>query len=103
MPGWLAARCYSLAGRSRRGDMSTGPTHAVMGLAAWGGVALLAITHGVHVDAQTWIAGAALTSGAALLPDLDHPPSTVARSFGPVTKIVSRGVDAASVGIYNVT
>ena len=83
--------------------MSTGPTHAVMGLAAWGGVALLAITHGVHVDTQTWIAGAALTSGAALLPDLDHPPSTVARSFGPVTKVISRGVDVASVGIYNVT
>lgn len=83
--------------------MSTGPTHAVMGLAAWGAVSLLAITHGVTVDTQTWIAGAALTSGAALLPDLDHPPSTVARSFGPVTKVISRGVDAASVGIYNVT
>lgn len=81
--------------------MSTGPTHAVMGLAAWGGVALLAITHGVAVDAQTWIAGAALTSGAALLPDLDHPPATVSRSFGPVTKIISRGVDATSVGIYD--
>ncbi len=83
--------------------MSTGPTHAVMGLAAWGAVSLLALTHGVHVDTQTWLAGAALTSGAALLPDLDHPPSTVARSFGPVTKIISRGVDTASVGIYNIT
>lgn len=81
--------------------MSTGPTHAVMGLAAWGGVALLAITHGSSVDMPTWIAGAALTSGAALLPDLDHPPATVSRSFGPVTKIISRGVDAASVGIYD--
>lgn len=83
--------------------MSTGPTHAVMGLAAWGGVALLAGSHGVAVDPQTWLAGAALTSGAALLPDLDHPPATVSRSFGPVTKIMSRGVDAASVGIYNIT
>lgn len=81
--------------------MSTGPTHAVIGLAAWGGVAILAITHGVSVDAQTWVAGAALTSGAALLPDLDHPPATVSRSFGPVTKIISRGVDATSVSIYN--
>ena len=83
--------------------MSTGPTHAVMGLAAWGGVALLAGSHGIAVDPQTWLAGAALTSGAALLPDLDHPPATVSRSFGPVTKIMSRGVDAASVGIYNIT
>jgi membrane-bound metal-dependent hydrolase YbcI (DUF457 family) len=81
--------------------MSTGPTHAVMGLAAWGGVAFAALTHGVDVDAQTWLAGAALTSGAALLPDLDHPPATVSRSFGPVTKIASRGVDLFSVGIYN--
>lgn len=81
--------------------MSTGPTHAVMGLAAWGGVALLAIGHGVDVDAQTWIAGAALTSGAALLPDLDHPPATVSRSFGPVTRVLSHGVETVSVGIYN--
>lgn len=83
--------------------MSTGPTHAVMGLAAWGGVSLLAITHGVHVGQDTWIAGAALTSGAALLPDLDHPPATVSRSFGPVTKVLSRGVDGFSVGVYNLT
>jgi membrane-bound metal-dependent hydrolase YbcI (DUF457 family) len=83
--------------------MSTGPTHAVMGLAAWGAVSLLAVTHGVHVDTQTWISGAALTSGSALLPDLDHPPSTVARSFGPVTRVLSRGVNQVSVGIYNVT
>ncbi|HVV23035.1 MAG TPA: metal-dependent hydrolase [Pseudonocardiaceae bacterium] len=82
--------------------MSTGPTHAVMGLAAWGAVSLLAVTHGVTVDTQTWIAGAALTSGAALLPDLDHPPSTVARSFGPLTKVISHGVDSASAGIYNI-
>jgi membrane-bound metal-dependent hydrolase YbcI (DUF457 family) len=83
--------------------MSTGPTHAVMGLAAWGAVSLLAITHGVAVDTQTWLAGAALTSGAALLPDLDHPPATVSRSFGPVTKVISHGVDWGSVGIYNLT
>jgi membrane-bound metal-dependent hydrolase YbcI (DUF457 family) len=81
--------------------MSTGPTHAVMGLAAWGAVSLLAITHHVPMDTESWIAGATLTSGAALLPDLDHPPATVSRSFGPVTEVASRGVDALSVGIYN--
>ncbi|HEY0805295.1 MAG TPA: metal-dependent hydrolase [Pseudonocardiaceae bacterium] len=83
--------------------MSTGPTHAVMGLAAWGAVALLAGSRGIPVDVPTWLAGAALTSGAALLPDLDHPPATVSRSFGPVTKVVSHGVDFASVSIYNLT
>jgi membrane-bound metal-dependent hydrolase YbcI (DUF457 family) len=83
--------------------MSTGPTHAVMGFAAWGGVSLLAVTHGVPITAQTWLAGAMLTAGAALLPDLDHPPATVSRSFGPITGITSRGVNMVSVGIYNMT
>ncbi|HEX3788132.1 MAG TPA: metal-dependent hydrolase [Pseudonocardiaceae bacterium] len=81
--------------------MSTGPTHAVLGLASWAAVSLLASAHGITVDPQTWIAGAALTSGAALLPDLDHPPATVSRSFGPVTKGMSHVVDKVSVGIYN--
>lgn len=82
--------------------MSTGPTHAVMGLACWGAVSLIASAHGVHVDSHTWMAGAALTSGAALLPDLDHPPATVSRSFGPLTRVVSHAVDWLSIGVYNV-
>jgi len=81
--------------------MSTGPTHAVMGLAAWSALSLVAISRGVHMDFETWTAGAALTSGAALLPDLDHPPATVSRSFGPVTEVLSRVVDKTSVGIYD--
>ena len=81
--------------------MSTGPTHAVMGLAAWGGVSLIAVAHGTPVDLHTWVAGAALTSGAALLPDLDHPPATVSRSLGPITKVLAHGVNGLSVGIYN--
>ncbi len=83
--------------------MSTGPTHAVLGLACWGAVGLLALGHGIAMDTQTWIAGAALTSGAALLPDLDHPPATVSRSFGPLTRVISHGVDLFSVGVYNFT
>ena len=81
--------------------MSTGPTHAVMGLACWGGVSLAATAHGIDVDPHTWLAGAALTSGAALLPDLDHPPATVSRSYGPVTKALSHVTDKVSLGIYN--
>jgi membrane-bound metal-dependent hydrolase YbcI (DUF457 family) len=81
--------------------MSTGPTHAVMGLAAWSAISLVAISRGVHFDTETWMAGAALTSGAALLPDLDHPPATVSRSFGPVTQVLSKAVNRTSCGIYN--
>jgi membrane-bound metal-dependent hydrolase YbcI (DUF457 family) len=82
--------------------VSTGPTHAVLGLAAWGAVSLAVAAHGTAIDPHTWIAGAALTTGAALLPDLDHPPATVSRSLGPVTKALSHGVNGLSVGIYNV-
>lgn len=81
--------------------MSTGPTHAVIGLACWGAVSLAASVHGTAVDWQTWLAGASITSGAALLPDLDHPPATVSRSFGPVTEGISHVTDKVSVGIYN--
>jgi membrane-bound metal-dependent hydrolase YbcI (DUF457 family) len=73
-----------------------------MGLACWGAVSLVASAHGIAVDEHTWIAGAALTSGAALLPDLDHPPATVSRSFGPVTKGLSHVVEKLSLLIYNV-
>jgi membrane-bound metal-dependent hydrolase YbcI (DUF457 family) len=82
--------------------MSTGPTHAVMGLTAWAGVSLIALAQGAPVDPQTWLACAAITAGAALLPDLDHPPATVSHSFGPLTQVLSHGVDKLSVGIYNV-
>lgn len=43
----------------------------------------------------------AVTGGAALLPDLDHPAATAARSLGFVTRLVARGVDAASLAIYH--
>lgn len=83
--------------------MSTGPTHAVMGLAAWGGVALLALSNGLDVSIETWGACAAITAGAALLPDLDHPPATVSRAFGALSRGASHLVENISVGIYNMT
>lgn len=45
----------------------------------------------------------AVTGGAALLPDLDHPSATAARSLGIVTGLVAVAVDAASLAIYRAT
>ncbi|MGW1676963.1 metal-dependent hydrolase [Saccharopolyspora sp. NPDC002376] len=76
--------------------MSTGPTHAMSGLALWAGVTALADTHALgQLSPKTWVVGATLCSGAALLPDIDHPKSTVANTFGAV----SRGISAVFSGI----
>lgn len=83
--------------------MATGPTHAVSGLAAWAGVTLVAGAYGASFTPQSWIVGAVLTTGGALLPDIDHPPSTVARTFGPVSRIVAKVVDRFSELVYNIT
>lgn len=45
----------------------------------------------------------AVTGGAALLPDLDHPSATAARSLGIVTRLIAKGVDVASLAIYHAT
>lgn len=41
--------------------------------------------------------------GAALLPDIDHVGSTVARSLGPLTNTISRIVNWISLEIYHAT
>jgi membrane-bound metal-dependent hydrolase YbcI (DUF457 family) len=46
-----------------------------------------------HVGILAGIAAAILTAGAALLPDLDHPSATAARTFGPVTRYIAQRVD----------
>lgn len=83
--------------------MSTGPTHAMSGLMAWGGVSIAAIANGLPMTPQTWVVGAALCSGAALLPDLDHPQATIANTFGRVTWVLSKGVHWVSHVVYRST
>lgn len=81
-----------------------GPTHAMSGAA--GGLALatsLPATWGGATTTAEILAYAGLTAGAALLPDLDAPGSTVARTFGPVTGVASRAVAAGCVLIVNTT
>ncbi|MFC4063151.1 metal-dependent hydrolase [Planomonospora corallina] len=95
-----------------------GHTHALTGAIAWLGVApslaalpLLTessryIETGVMVNALTpaeFIAGALVCAGAAMLPDLDHPSATIAQTFGPVTWVLSKGVNWLAGGHRNAT
>ncbi|TDC82560.1 hydrolase, partial [Micromonospora sp. KC606] len=45
------------------------------------------------------VVGAAVTAGGALLPDVDHPGSVVARSLGPVTRLIARGTAAGAAAL----
>ena len=46
---------------------------------------------------------AATCAGYALLPDLDHPGSTVTRKLGPITGAASAGLRALSAALYRAT
>jgi membrane-bound metal-dependent hydrolase YbcI (DUF457 family) len=70
-----------------------GRTHALSGAVAWlaagGLVDRVAPALAAHGAAET-AAAALVCAGAALLPDLDHPSSTVAHALGPVTHLLAR-------------
>ena len=86
-----------------------GPSHAACGAAAW--VALTG-TYTVHLADTTLpvglglmpvgdpgvITGALICAGAALLPDMDHPGGTVARSLPPLSTWLARGVSRLGGG-----
>jgi len=44
-----------------------------------------------------------VAGGSALLPDIDKPGSRVARSLGPITGLIARGVAALAVVVYDAT
>lgn len=44
-----------------------------------------------------------VAGGAALLPDLDHRGSKIARSLGPVTRLLAAGVNSVSLAVYDGT
>ncbi|MFF3734081.1 metal-dependent hydrolase [Streptomyces sp. NPDC002476] len=83
--------------------MVMGPTHALSGVAVWmAGAAGLQLC-GFAVPSAELAVGAAVSAGAALLPDIDHPSSTVARTFGPVSIALSHLADRVSTTVYNAT
>lgn len=70
-----------------------GRTHALTGIAAGVGTTYL-----IDVPLITAVLGSVLCAGAALAPDIDHRESTVTKSFGPVTQVLSYLVRMISGG-----
>src|ERR1700744_4794024 len=58
-----------------------GRDHALSGAVAFAGLAPV-----LHVRMSYLAAGVVLTAGAGVLPDIDHPDSTISRSFGFLTE-----------------
>ena len=80
-----------------------GGHHAISGTAAWMALAGSAPVLGHAAGLDLWdlspehvIAGAVVATGAALLPDIDHPSATVSRSGGGLTKVLTRVVSRAA-------
>lgn len=79
--------------------MCMGRTHAVMGAALWLAAApSLADRLGQELSGGSLALSTFAASGAALLPDLDHPRATLARTLGPVTGNLARAVAALAGG-----
>lgn len=84
--------------------MVMGPTHSMSGAAAGLAIAtVLPPEYGGPTSVGEAFVFAGITAGAALLPDLDMPGSTLARSFGPVSDIVARVVENSAQAFYNLT
>lgn len=84
--------------------MVMGPTHAMSGAAI--GLAIAA-TLPPEWGGPTSMAGAfvfaGVTAGAALLPDLDSPQATVARSFGPASQLLAHITENTAQAVHAAT
>ena len=84
--------------------MVMGPTHAMSGAGAGLAIgAFLPVEWGGATSAAEVFVFAGVTAGAALLPDLDTPQSTLARSFGLVSKAVAHLTESVAKTLYRLT
>lgn len=84
--------------------MCMGKTHARQGVPA--GITLAAFGAplvGAPLPLSLGTAVAGLVIGAAVFPDIDHPKATVAHTFGPVSRGISRAVHSVSGVLYSFT
>jgi hypothetical protein len=65
-----------------------GRSHALSGAAAFVAAAPL-LDWVTNIGPLELAAGAVVTAGASMLPDLDHPSSTIARTFGWPTQLLA--------------
>lgn len=76
-----------------------GTNHAITGATAWVGLTATGAGLGLlDVDAAAVFTGAIICAGAALLPDADHPNSTIAHSVPVVGQAATSLVSAAAGG-----
>lgn len=75
-----------------------GRTHALSGAAVWLGCCAAASALGHHPAGATVVVGSVVCAGMALLPDVDHPESLVAGTFGPMTRLAAVGVARVTGG-----
>lgn len=80
-----------------------GHSHALTGCAAWLAISPIFGLAGAELSPGELLAGAIVCSGAALLPDLDHPQATIAHTYGPVTHLLARLVNHLSGGHRHAT
>lgn len=81
-----------------------GGHHAISGTAAYLALTSGAVIAGTPIAAQVLgpqplghlLAGTVVATGAALLPDIDHPSGTIARSAGPASRAVSSVIGGAA-------
>lgn len=72
-------------------------SHALSGAAVFVAAAPL-LDHVTRIGPLELAAGAVVTAGAAMLPDFDHPSSTIARTFGWPTQLLAQLVAAKAGG-----
>ncbi|MEV0296367.1 metal-dependent hydrolase [Nocardia sp. NPDC050710] len=85
-----------------------GHSHATSGALAWSGAAAAlpitvltypAVQAGTgHIGTVELLLGTFLTAGAALLPDADHPNSSIAHVLGPVSYVLCKFISKVSGG-----
>lgn len=97
--GLCRARADPLCRPTRWGVVAVmGRQHCTCGL-----IAGMALAGAVPAPGPVRLLAVAVTGGAALLPDLDHPQATAARSLGVVTRVLAHGVDRLSLAVYYAT
>nr|WP_131786455.1 metal-dependent hydrolase [Protofrankia symbiont of Coriaria ruscifolia] len=92
-----------------------GRTHVLSGAVVWLAAAP-ALSQEQWLGSQQWLgshtaslsaaqlaAGAVVSAGAALLPDIDHPDGRIANTFGPVTHTMCRWIGRVSGGHRHAT
>lgn len=79
-----------------------GKEHALVGFGTYAAGAYAAAHAGLFPNefatASALTAGALVSAGAALIPDIDHPSGTVANAGGPVTQALAHITNAVSGG-----